>query len=346
MTDNENEQPKRKRKHKASRFILFCANHSTWYAAFRSVASVVVNAAIFGLGTNLLSDYYKSRGAEAKALVWIGIILAICLIAAIAWVIDYRVSNAEKENEKQEGLKNCAIRHLSKVDTTEQELIVNNSVKANNNVITHRALAEICYRNIQNTLEACYSSIHDYHSNCLADDSQRIADKFDLTVNFMTESYIYSYKDDDGNSRPAITIAAWKNFNCNKEPSGRHALSSDPQFYLNTEAAKMYYGGYKKEITIISSTEESRITINKDDVFKMQSMVVAPVLAQSNELIGTLVIHCNEENFFQESNKAFFDTLLKIFTESIKKDKVLLDALMQNKDLRNELKKENSFAIF
>ena len=57
-------------------------------------------------------------------------------------------------------------------------------------------------------------------------------------------------------------------------------------------------------------------------------------------------MHCNEENFFQEDNKAFFDTLLKIFTESIKKDKVMLDALMKDETLVAELKNKRSIAVF
>lgn len=332
---------------KRNGFIVFCAEHNKLYSAMRSVLGVVINAAIFGLGTNILSDYYKSRGVDFKALIWLALIIGGLIIALAVWFLDDKVNSAKqevnREREKQESLKNCAIQYLANVDTTEQEYIINKSINSSS-PLTYRALAEICYRNIQNSLSACYNSVLDYHNKYLTDE-ERFIDEFCLTVNFMTESYLYSYKDDEGVSHPSITIAAWRNFNCNKEPSGRNALGREPKIYAQTEAAKMY-GEPKKEIKIISSTEQAQITMNKEDAHKMQSMVIAPVLSQNNKLIGTLVAHCNEENFFNENNKAFFNTILKIFTESIKKDKALLDALMLDKELRKELKTENSFAIF
>lgn len=345
---------------KKSRFILFCANHGKWYSAMRSVLGVIINLVVFSLGTNLLSDYYNSRGVEFKALVWVVLIVVGMAIALTVWAINDRVSNTKTENEraefekqqvinsereKQESLINCAVEHLVKVNTAEQERLLNESIAMNDNRITHRALAEICYKNIQNAIDACFDSIQDYHNSLENDPQKRLTDTFNLTVNFMTESYIYSYEKKN-KILPAITIAAWRNFNSDKEPSGRSALADNPQFYASTEAAKMYYGEYKKEIKIISSTEKANITINKEDVYKLQSMVIAPVLSQGNRLIGTLVVHCNENNFFQEDNKAFFDTLLKIFTESIKKDKVMLDALMKDDSLVKELTEKNSIAVF
>lgn len=354
--DNGGSTPKRKK----NRFILFCANHGKWYSALRSVLGVVINAAIFGLGTNILSDYYNMRGNDFKALIWVALIVGGLIIALAVWLLDDKVSStkteseraefekqqvANQEREKQESLINCAVKHLVKVNTSEQERLLNESIALNNNCLTHRALAEICYKNIQNAIGACFDSIQDYHDSLENDPQKRLTDTFNLTVNFMTESYIYSYEKKN-KTIPSITIAAWRNFNSDKEPSGRGMLAENPQFYANTEAAKMYYGEYKKEIKIISSTEQANITINKEDVYKLQSMVIAPVLSQSNKLIGTLVAHCNEENFFQESNKAFFDTLFKIFTESIKKDKVMLDALMKDGALVKELADKNSVAVF
>lgn len=334
---------------KRNGFIVFCAEHNKLYSAMRSVLGVVINAAIFGLGTNILSDYYKSRGVDFKALIWLALIIGGLIIALAVWFLDDKVNSAKqevnREREKQESLINCAVRHLVKVNTNEQERLLNESIAANANRLSHVALAEICYKNIQNTIGACFDSIQDYHDSLENDPQKRLTDTFNLTVNFMTESYIHSYENKN-KTVPSITIAVWRNFNSDKEPSGRGILAENPKFYANTEAAKMYYGEYKKEIKIISSTEQANITINKEDVYKLQSMVIAPVLSQSNKLIGTLVVHCNEENFFQEDNKAFFDTLLKIFTESIKKDKVMLDALMKDESLVAELKNKRSIAVF
>lgn len=325
---------------KRFRPISFCVRHNKFYSIARSILGTIISVVILGFGANIISSRYPEWSVPSKAIFWIVTVLIVAVFTLCIILFDRKVLDAKltenKEREKKEKLLNCAVNHLVQENSEQQERIIKNNSQA----LTKDHIAEICYLNIKNTVDACYRSILDYHKN--ENNAKEILDDaFNLTVNFMTESYIHKL---DGSEKPAITVAAWKNFNNDREPGGRACLFTEKGYYGNSEAAKMYNGKYPKELQIIPDTKD--LDINEDDKEKTKSMVIAPVLSHGNKLIGTLVVHCNEKDFFNNESKEFLNNLLKIFTEPIKNEKLLLDALMQDKALLNAmLKGKTDFRI-
>ena len=58
--------------------------------------------------------------------------------------------------------------------------------------------------------------------------------------------------------------------------------------------------------------------------------MILPVLSHKNELLGTLVIHCNQAGFFKTSRYDFWNERLEIFSVELGYHKLLLDYYIES----------------
>jgi len=63
---------------------------------------------------------------------------------------------------------------------------------------------------------------------------------------------------------------------------------------------------------------------------RILSSVIYPVSSETNELLGTLVVHCNRIQFFLKEDSKYWSELLEIFSKRIALEKCKLDMLFKN----------------
>lgn len=179
-------------------------------------------------------------------------------------------------------------------------------------------LVEELGRCMQLTVDSCY----DFFRNSFSDPN-KLVDDISFEVTFMTKSY----KDGE------ITIP----YSANKEnrtPISMLQRKNDPNTFNHTETAKIY------EMTrpcmlLIEDTYENK---NYAEIYdgqkkRIRSSVVLPVLSHHNELLGTLVVHCNQAKFFQQTRYDFWRELLEMFSVELGYNKLMMDYYINHKNL-------------
>ncbi len=173
-------------------------------------------------------------------------------------------------------------------------------------------------KNIQLAVDKCYDF---FYSSFGGGKILIEGTKFEVT--YMT----LSYKDSK------ITIPC----SCNREkrtPTSMLMRDQNPDIYNNTVTAEIYkeYATHcKPSFKIIESTvkkenvSEGYTFLYENQNERIKSSVVLPVLSHRNELLGTLVVHCNTEGFFKEEQREFWYEILQLFASEIGKNKLLLD---------------------
>lgn len=79
-----------------------------------------------------------------------------------------------------------------------------------------------------------------------------------------------------------------------------------------------------------TSTDDTYYETYQNQKDRIKSSVILPVLSHKNELLGTLVVHCNQPSFFRKSRFAFWKELLEIFSVELGYQKLLLDYYIEN----------------
>ncbi|HYG35087.1 MAG TPA: GAF domain-containing protein [Clostridia bacterium] len=165
---------------------------------------------------------------------------------------------------------------------------------------------------IQAYVRAAYLTFEDKFGNG-SDPLQRI----NFEVTFMT----MSYKDNH------ITICACANRE-NRAPRSMVLREKDRDIYKHTETAKIYAAA-RPEPIIVGNTSQAKgyAELYAGELARLCSSIIYPVLSDKNELLGTIVVHCDRPNFFSaERNKYWFE-LLEVFAKRIALEKRKLDVL-------------------
>lgn len=169
-------------------------------------------------------------------------------------------------------------------------------------------------REIQEIVDAAYYTFESTYGKAFNDDQERI----NFEVTFMAKSY------SDGN----ITIPASANKD-GRSPISMLLRKDNAKIYDNTITASMFRDENPTikiiEDTSATNTNYRALYINQLD--RIKSSIIFPVLSDSNELLGTLVVHCDYPNFFLNSKKKFWINLLEIFAKRIALEKVKMDLL-------------------
>ncbi|MFT3787635.1 MAG: GAF domain-containing protein [Tepidisphaeraceae bacterium] len=158
-----------------------------------------------------------------------------------------------------------------------------------------------------NTFETCFCH------------SDGVADRVDFEMTFMTKSYIDHQ----------ITIPAAANRDM-RTPRSMVLRKENPEIYSNTETASVYRAARPAAIIV---EDTSNAGANYAELYagqkeRIRSSIIYPVLSDSNELLGTLVVHCDSPAFFSNSRQRFWFDLLEVFAKRIAVEKMKLDKLV------------------
>ena len=173
-----------------------------------------------------------------------------------------------------------------------------------------KELAIWFYQNIQLAVNKCYDFFYSSFG-----EGNRLIEKTKFEVTYMT----LSYKDSK------ITIPC----SCNREkrtPTSMLMRANNPDIYKNTITAEIYreYAEDCKptfkiiEDTSRGSSHRQRYQfVYENQQERIKSSVVLPILSHKNELLGTLVVHCNSTCFFKEDQRAFWYEILQLFASEL-----------------------------
>ena len=169
-------------------------------------------------------------------------------------------------------------------------------------------------QNMQLVVESCY----DFFESAFSKTGQLIEPiKFEST--FMTKSYIDN----------EITIPC----SANKEkrtPVSMLMRKENPSILCNTETAKIYKMPNPKMVLVENTNKTSDYTETyQGQKSRIKSSVIMPVKSHENALLGTLVVHCNQEGFFKQSRSDFWNELLELFSVELGYHKLVLDYLVE-----------------
>lgn len=134
-------------------------------------------------------------------------------------------------------------------------------------------------------------------------------------VTFMTKDY------DDG----FVTIWAWRNRD-RRSPRSLLLREARPDIYKDTVTASVYESE-RPDMVIVEDTRKADFykPLYEGQKARIQSSIIYPVLADNNELLGTLVTHCDSAGFFKVEDARYWSALLEIYAKRIAHQKVCMD---------------------
>lgn len=176
-------------------------------------------------------------------------------------------------------------------------------------------------RCIQLAVKNCYL----FFSSAFSNTGELVNDiRFEVT--FMTKSY----KDDK------ITIPCSANKE-NRTPVSMLIREENPDVFNKTETAKVYAMDRPRMILVEDTMDrESYVAIYENQKERIRSTVILPVLSHRYELLGTLVVHCNQPHFFKKVREDFWRELLEIFSVEIGYYKLMLNLLIEYDQSHNK----------
>ena len=166
--------------------------------------------------------------------------------------------------------------------------------------------------NLQLAINKCYDFFYSSFGG-----GKILVEETKFEVTFMTLSYR------DGK----ITIPC----SCNKEkrtPTSMLSRKDNPEIYRNTITAQIYdeyLHKAKPSFRLIEDTTSGYEFIYDNQKNRIKSTVVLPVLSSKNNLLGTLVVHCNTKKFFRQADEDFWYEILQLFACELSEAKILLD---------------------
>ncbi len=184
-----------------------------------------------------------------------------------------------------------------------------------NNFNDNRLLTKTLFRSYENfqlLSEMLYNTLESHFG-----DEENIENRIEFEVTFMTRSYI------DGE----ITIPVCANRD--KRAPRSMLLRKENHYIYNDTVTAEIYRDVRPKPRIIENTADNN---NYKEIYsgqksRIQSSIIYPVLSDTNELLGTLVVHCNLARFFKERDVKYWCELLEIFSKRIAIEKVQLDRL-------------------
>lgn len=279
-----------------------------------SVASVVL--AIFA------TEFYKwlsgtlesENTAPAKIFVLITLILAtIFMFFVIACIAEFIKHLIWRDDTDDRYMKHAFL-HIKELGANRQE-----SFQEHQNALQPQNATDFmvdeAVRNMQLVVQSCFNFFNSAFS-----ETGQLVDNIKFESTFMTRSYIDQ----------EITIPCSANKE-NRTPISMLQREENPKIFENTETAKIY-GMTRPAMILIedTSTNGDYVETYQHQKERIKSSVILPVLSHRNELLGTLVVHCNQARFFRRSRYAFWMELLEIFSVELGYHKLLLDYYIEN----------------
>jgi GAF domain-containing protein len=184
----------------------------------------------------------------------------------------------------------------------------------NDNIFINRYCASL--ESIRSYVKAAYLTFEDKFGQG-SDPLERV----NFEVTFMT----LSHKD------AAITIPACANRD-NRSPRSMVLRVKQRDIYKDTETARIYSAPRPEPVIISDTSNEAKYSeLYPGELSRLRSSIIYPVLSDKNELLGTLVLHCDKAKFFDASMGKYWYELIEIFAKRIALEKKKIDMLVSGK---------------
>ncbi len=166
---------------------------------------------------------------------------------------------------------------------------------------------------IQEIVDDAYSTFESIYGN------QEISgERIDFEVTFMTRSYEDNH----------ITIPCCAN-RSGRKPRSLVLRKHKVEIYNNTETARLYRADRPNPIIISDTSVPEYSELYGGQKERIKSSIIFPVLCEDNVLLGALVVHCDQSNFFNIEKEKFWSDLLEVFAKRISVEKMKLDKLQE-----------------
>lgn len=240
------------------------------------------------------------------------IVLITVVVAIVQTAAGTRVVVREEQNRRLETLAH-ARRYMDRV-VAQRLADVRGTPLTDDSLVGNLCVSLAC---IQRLVEGAYATFETAFGRGLQSEK-----RIDFEVTFMTKSYR------DGH----ITIPAYAN-NDGRAPRSMVLRAQNLQIYDSTVTAQIYREA-GPTIHIVEDTAtadyESLYAGQKD---RIKSSIIFPVLSDKNELLGTLVVHCDKRSFFLQRDQKYWRDILEIFAKRIALMKDRMDVLWQAKNV-------------
>jgi hypothetical protein len=169
--------------------------------------------------------------------------------------------------------------------------------------------------NIHNLVKGLYRCIDARYAS-----SDVPGERTNFEVTFMSRDY------GDG----AITILSWASRE-GRAPKSLTYRASRPSIYDSTITAALYREA-ESQLPKPRIIENTNVASDYTELYagqknRIKSTVIYPVLSADNELLGTLVLHCDRERFFKYRDERFWYQLIEMFSLRVAIEKLRLDFL-------------------
>lgn len=297
-------------------------NYERIFIGFNTVLTIIIAIYSNYLYSSLVDVSQKESGFQLDSLFFI--FISIIIVVLLIFVLDYLKAYIREKlfadfvDEKNIKQAYSSVRNLS---FKQLELFQNSLDSDHQDVPLNVMLMKLHCENINYIVEQCY----EYLTNVYTTRGELIHD-ICFEVTFMTLSYFDS----------EITIPA----SCNKErrsPISMIERKKNINVYKNTVTASIYKVFEKNERPEMQIIENTVPKQNSDTKYafiyngqenRIKSSVVLPILSHKNELLGTLVAHCDKSDFFLNKKRRFWQEILELFAVEIAKEKYLIDKML------------------
>ncbi len=299
---------------------------AVWEKHNAPITSTITSVAAVGLAifSNALYGWLSSNlgpaisGAVKAAVVVLFFVGTVLLFYLVAYCAD-KVRNRLLPELLDDQYMRHAFLQIKKLGTDLQESF-QEDYKGGGGQAPDEFMVQAITKNLQLIIKSCYN----FFETMFNGNAKLVNDiKFEAT--FMTLSYV------DGK----ITIPCCANKE-NRQPTSMLLRAKDPDVFSKTETAKIYRQAEdeKPRMVLIEDTakEEEYDSTYEGQKNRIKSTIILPVLSHTNELLGTLVVHCDKSGFFKRSRYQFWNELLELFSVEIGYQKLLLDYYIEKND--------------
>lgn len=277
------------------------------------IISNIVSAILSIICSMLASLFYTSLTDNAsdgtkifiEVVFVIIVLLIIFLLSLLSQWIKSRIIEKEHYNEY---IKNAYL--LIQELSCDSQGVLHNKLST---ALDQNSIAQWASDGIQLVVNGCYDFFHTTFGNGI-----ELIEQTAFEVTFMTLSYI------DGE----ITIP----YSCNRNhstPTSMLMRKEDKTIYKSTITAEIYKEAKENKILTIKIIPDTSINYNfiyDSQKESAKSSIVVPVTSRNGELLGTLVVYCNQTNFFKEKDRQFWQEMMQLFTVEIGTYKIILDS--------------------
>lgn len=144
-------------------------------------------------------------------------------------------------------------------------------------------------------------------------------ERTDFEITFMTKSYI------DGR----VTIPAAANRE-GRAPRSMVLRAQNPAIYEGTVTASIYRAPRPAPVIVENTAREDTqySELYPGQKQRIKSSIIYPVLSDTNELLGTLVVHCDHAGFFSHRREKFWFDVMEVFAKRLALQKMKMDRLV------------------